>query len=232
MMAIATGPVPAPTTQTADPALSRPLAGRSAAVLAGALLLAAGATILMGIITGEALYSEIYTTHDNEISDLGATRPPDSVSYQPSSTIFNMVMIATGAMLIVAALAQNRAFGSRRVTISTLLLGIGVLGVGIFPGNRDPWHGIFALVAFVSGGVAAMLSAHVQSGPFRVVSLLLGATTLGWLIFAIVASGTPVFDELGDGGVERWVAYPVVLWMVAFGGYLLAPVNKSSVDEP
>jgi hypothetical membrane protein len=231
MMAIATSPVPAPTTQTNHPALAKRLAGGSAAFLAGALLLAAGATILMGIITGEALYSEVYTTHDDEISDLGATRPPNSVSYQPSSTIFNTVMIATGSMLIVAALALSRAFGSRRVTISMLLLGIGVLGVGVFPGNRDPWHGIFALVAFVSGGVAAMLSAHVQSGPFRLISLLLGATTLGWLIFAIVGSSTPVFDQLGDGGVERWVAYPVVLWTVAFGGYLLAPVNVTNTDD-
>jgi hypothetical protein len=27
---------------------------------------------------------------------------------------------------------------------------------------------------------------------------------------------------LGLGGIERFVAYPVVLWLLAFGGYLLA----------
>jgi hypothetical protein len=28
--------------------------------------------------------------------------------------------------------------------------------------------------------------------------------------------------RLGEGGIERWIAYPTVLWLVAFGGYLLA----------
>lgn len=229
-MAIAIPGAPA-SANTASRGATRLIAGVHAAVLAGVLLLAAGSTILMGVITAEALYSETYTTHDSEISDLGATRPPDSVSYQPSSTIFNTVMIASGVLLIGSALALGRGFGSRRVTMSTLLLGIGVLGVGIFPGNRDPWHGIFALLAFVSGGVAAMLSTHVQRGAFKIVSLLMGATTLGWLLFAMAGSSTDVFEELGDGGVERWVAYPVVLWMVAFGGYLLAPGGVEQADK-
>lgn len=25
---------------------------------------------------------------------------------------------------------------------------------------------------------------------------------------------------LGVGGVERWIAYPVVIWMIALGGWL------------
>jgi hypothetical protein len=28
--------------------------------------------------------------------------------------------------------------------------------------------------------------------------------------------------ELGEGGLERWIVYPVVLWLVAFGRYLMA----------
>jgi hypothetical protein len=27
--------------------------------------------------------------------------------------------------------------------------------------------------------------------------------------------------ELGEGGIERWIVYPVVLWLVAFGSWLL-----------
>ena len=38
--------------------------------LGGALLTIAGVTILMGIITAEALYPNIFTTGGNEISDL------------------------------------------------------------------------------------------------------------------------------------------------------------------
>jgi len=30
----------------------------------------------------------------------------------------------------------------------------------------------------------------------------------------------PPAARLGEGGAERWVAYPVVLWMVSFGSTL------------
>ncbi len=26
---------------------------------------------------------------------------------------------------------------------------------------------------------------------------------------------------MGSGGVERWVVYPLLLWLTGFGGYLL-----------
>ena len=45
----------------------------------------------MGIITAEALYPGTFSTGANEISDLGGTRPPNSVILQPSATIFNAV---------------------------------------------------------------------------------------------------------------------------------------------
>jgi hypothetical protein len=32
---------------------------------------------------------------------------------------------------------------------------------------------------------------------------------------------TPAMDHVGDGGFERWVAYPTVLCMVLYGGLLL-----------
>ena len=57
----------------------------TASSAAGLLLAIAGSVILMGIITAESQYPFPYTTHDNEISDLGATRPPNSVTHQPSA---------------------------------------------------------------------------------------------------------------------------------------------------
>ena len=54
--------------------------------LGGTLMFVAGIVILMGIITAEALYPVTYTTSGNEISDLGGTRPPEALVFQPSST--------------------------------------------------------------------------------------------------------------------------------------------------
>jgi len=130
-------------------------------------------------------------------------------------------MMVSGVLLIAAAAGVLRALPRRRVGIWLALAGVGVLGVGIFPGNRAPMHGIFAMLAFVSGGGAAIVSGVEFKGLFGRVAVMLGLVALGSLVVAVLGDLTPALEELGDGGVERWVAYPTVLWFVLFGGYLL-----------
>lgn len=74
--------------------------GMHGASYAGILFLLAGSLLFMGIITAEIFYPQGYTTANSEISDLGATRPPDSISYQPSATLFNWTMILSGLLII------------------------------------------------------------------------------------------------------------------------------------
>lgn len=111
------------------------------------------------------------------------------------------------------------------------LLGLGVLGVGLFPGNVPVLHPIFALVAFVSGGVAAVLASKVTTAPFRYLSVALGVIAL-----ASVVLGFFFLDEwafvaaLGEGGIERWIAYPVVLWLTVFGGYLMGHPGREPLE--
>jgi hypothetical membrane protein len=166
--------------------------GRAPHKLAGGLLLTAGATILLGIITAEALYTAPYTTR-MEISDLGAT--DTGVILHPSSYIFNATMLLTGAMILIGAWFTHRALHRRVVTIPTGLLGLGTLGVGIFPGNIHPWHPIFAL---------------------------LGVVSLAFTVAGVFLPEWGPFARLELGGVERWMVYPVVLWLVGFGGFLTA----------
>ncbi len=78
--------------------------------IAGTLLFLAGSIIIMGIITGETFYPTGYNTFKNEISDLGGTRPPNSIIYEPSATIFNITMLVTGLMIFVASLFTHRHF--------------------------------------------------------------------------------------------------------------------------
>jgi hypothetical protein len=38
--------------------------------------------------------------------------------------------------------------------------------------------------------------------------------------------------ELGDGGIERWIAYPAVLWLAVYGGSLMAtPESAPETSE-
>jgi hypothetical membrane protein len=202
---------------------------------AGALLFLAGAVVLMGIITAEALYPADYSTAANTVSDLGGTRPSEGVVLQPSATVFDATMVVSGVMIVAAALSFHLASGRSAVTIPTALLGLGVLGVGIFPGNTG-LHPIFALLAFVSGGVAAILSYKASESPLRYIVVALGTSALLMLVLGILLAPQPdgmgllgnagPIAALGSGGMERWVAYPVVLWLTAFGGYLMSPVHS------
>jgi len=105
----------------------------------GTLLFLAGSFILMGITTAEAFYPSGYTTANSEISDLGATIPPNSVSYQPSANIFNSTMLVTGLMILVAAFYLHKQFKKYLFSIPFFLFAIALTGVGIFPGMKD-WH--------------------------------------------------------------------------------------------
>ena len=183
--------------------------------VSGILFFLAGSVILLGIITAEIFYPAGYSTANSEISDLGATRPPDSIIHQPSASIFNATMISGGLLILAASLFLFRHGIRWTGVLFPALLGTGVLGVGIFPGNMAPFHGIFALVAFIAGGLAAIASFRVVAGPFRYATVFLGLVTLIFLF------GVSVFiPVLGDGGTERFVAYPVVIWLIGFGGYL------------
>jgi len=187
--------------------------------LAGGLLTTAGATILMGIITAEALYTAPYDTR-MEISDLGAT--DTGFILHPSSYIFNATMLVTGAMIVIGAFFLHQAFHRRAVTIPTGLLGIGVLGVGIFPGNIHPQHPLFAFTAFLAGGVAVLLSYKVTPQPLRSIVTVMGTISLLSTMAGVFLLEWGPIARLDLGGVERWMVYPVVLWLVAFGGYLTA----------
>lgn len=195
--------------------------------IAGALLASAGSGVLMAIITAEALYPAPYDTADNTISDLGATLPPESIILQPSATIFDVAMIVGGIAIITGAFFMHRAFGRKVVAIPLTLFGVGALGVGIFPGNHLGLHQLFAMTAFVSGGVAAVMAAKVLVSPFRELSIIVGTISLvSFLLAMFLVEWAPV-AELGEGGIERWIVYPAVLWLTMFGGALMG-----TRDEP
>jgi hypothetical membrane protein len=224
-----------------SPPRSRPAATPSTATrqhrsknskVAGVLLSVAGAAILMGFITAEALYPGIYTTHTNTVSHLGASEPPNSVVLQPSAAIFDITMLVTGAMILAGAWFAYRALGRKAVSIPTALLGVGTLGVGTFPLTHPAPHTLFALTAFVAGGVAIVLSARVTAAPFRYLWMVLGIVALAATALGVFFVGWAPVAELGEGGIERWIIYPIVLWLVAFGSYLLATANPTDVRGP
>jgi hypothetical membrane protein len=203
------------------PAAERSLDGRDRRI-AGLLLSIAGVAILMGSITAEALHPGPYTTHADTLSHLGASEPPDSVVVQPSAGIFDGTMLVAGVLILFGVWFAHRALRRKAVTVPTALVGLAVLGVGIFPLTTPGMHTVFAMLAFFSGGIAMLLSAPVTPSPFRQLWAVLGVVSLVAITLGIVAIEWAPVAELGEGGIERWNSYPIVLWLVAFGSHLIA----------
>ena len=146
--------------------------------MAGMLFFLAGSVILMGIITAEIFYPSGYSTPNSEISDLPTTRPPDSHRLpRPSASIFNATMILGGLLILAASFFLFRDLKSW-IVIFPALLGTGVLGVGLFPGNSALFHPLFALMAFIAGGVSAIILSKITPSPFRYMLAFLGLISL------------------------------------------------------
>lgn len=70
--------------------------------------------------------------------------------------------------MLIATYFVHRSLGRRVLTVPLAVFGIGVLGVGVFSGDITPWHGLFALLTFVSGGVTVVLSSRVVTRRSRI----------------------------------------------------------------
>jgi hypothetical membrane protein len=198
--------------------------------VAGILYSSAGFVLLMGIITAETKYPIFrhYTTRQ-EISDLGGTKPPQGLVTQPSAMIFDATMLIAGVLLLAGAFALWRLYRDRLLTVVATLFGAGAFLIGIFPGNTTP-HPVVAYIAFVFSALTAIAVFRVTSAPFRFMSLSVGLLSLVALIVAFLGDNSPVAKSIGVGGIERWVVYPMILWLAFFGGHLLATRQRTQPD--
>jgi hypothetical membrane protein len=150
--------------------------------VAGLLLLIAGSAVALGITTAEALYPADYIVHRNTISDLAAMRPEDIVR-QPSAAIFNTTMIVAGGLIVIATVLLYRSRAGLPATFPVAGSGIGMIGMGLFPGNTVmAVHQLVSIATFLCGGVAAILTARLSSRVLRPVLVILGGIALAFLV--------------------------------------------------
>ena len=100
------------------------------------------------------------------------------------------------------------------------------MGVGIFPENYPLEHGIFSLVVFLFGGLAAIAAFKIERRPLNYFSVAIGAFSVIMLVLYVFG----YYLGLGPGGMERIVAYPELLWGVALGGHMISWEMESSVS--
>ncbi|MFB3889193.1 MAG: DUF998 domain-containing protein [Candidatus Bathyarchaeia archaeon] len=180
--------------------------------MAGLLLFLGGLLSVLGIMVAETQYPG-YSVSQNYISDLGVG---------PAALLFNTTILLLGLLVLASMFYVHRAFGSRLFTAVLALSGLGAVGVGIFNENFLLLHLPFALTAFISSAASAIVAARFVKFPFNYVSAALGALSLAALVLMMTGEYFGEYLGLGAGGMERMIAYPTMLWMLGFGGYLMA----------
>jgi hypothetical membrane protein len=182
---------------------------------AGAAFFVGSLQFIIATILAEAYYPG-YSVSTNPLSDLGGG------ASSTSAAIWNSSIIALGLLVILGALFLQKSFRWWPLTAMLALAGIGAIGVGVFPEGTGLVHALSELFAFLFGGLAAVLSYRFQRKPMSYFSLIVGALAL----IALVLYLGNEYVALGEGGMQRLVAYPELLWGVGFGAHLMA------MDDP
>jgi hypothetical membrane protein len=147
-----------------------------------------------------------------------------------TAPIFNISTIVLG--LMIAGASSMFYLKDRKLLFSSLLFtaGVGAMGVGVFPANIQPAHGIFQVLALWFGAFSAILSFRKQEAPVSYISAVLGALSFVTSIVFFPYLGLGVNDMstflgLGKGVMERIVIYSLVLWFFGYGYHI---AGKSS----
>jgi hypothetical membrane protein len=132
------------------------------------------------------------------------------------------IAMTAGSILICRKFAESRAatVGFAAMAVA----GIGVIIVGIFPENSIPaFHGLGAAIPFTLGNAALIIIAAAPMMPvaLRLYSFLSGALAL----LALVSYSSRHYLGLGEGGIERVVAYPQTVWLIVIGIFLLIRIS-------
>ena len=188
--------------------------------LAGIAFIALSAQFMTVIMLAAAMAPN-YDFNAGAISDLGV--------FSETALLFNASLVVVGLLNVVGGYVLYRGHGKRWLLGVFAVAGLGAVGTGLFPLDAGDLHSLFALLAFVFFNVQALAVATQVDGVMRALSALAGLLGLAFVVLMVIgdSGNTAVFGPIGHGGTERMIVYPVMLWLVAYGGYLLGTGDAS-----
>jgi len=194
-------------------------------ICAGSFFLIAFAQLYYFTTIAEGLYPN-YSMRTNFISDLGV-RPESAILWGSSMFVAGILVIAGSLFILSEQWKKIEIY----TVISFFFTGIGLVGVAIFNENAfHTIHIIFALVAFVFGGISAILYSISMRGSFKYISLVLGGITIVGILLLAIASLIPAIDQIiisiGEGFLERTIAFPMGIWFVALGAHIIGSTDS------
>jgi hypothetical membrane protein len=131
----------------------------------------------------------------------------------------NTSLILLGLGMVIGSLFLYAKLRRSRVGFSLMAIaGIGAILVGIFPEDSIYWaHIVGQDFAFVFGNISLIVFGFTLRFPrwFKWYSIASGSVALVALVLFL--SHNRFF--LGLGGMERVVAYPLIIWLIVTGVY-------------
>jgi hypothetical membrane protein len=169
-----------------------------------------------------------YSLSRDTISDLGNTACGTwngRYVCSPLHSLMNVSFVVLGITMTLGSVLISRYFANGRASeagfAAMAISGLGVIMVGFFPENSVPTlHGLGAAIPFALGNASLIILALSFKMPavLRVYSFLSGVMAL----LGLVAYASSHYLGLGEGGMERVVAYPQTVCLVVIGFYLAA----------
>ncbi|WP_227131192.1 DUF998 domain-containing protein [Halorubellus salinus] len=163
--------------------------------------------------------------------DFGASAISDLGVFPESAWLFNASLVLVGLLNVAGGYYYYRVHGKRWLFGVFALAGLGAVVAGAVPLDAGDLHSLGALFAFLFFNVQAIGVGTQVRGAMRYASVLAGIVGIAFLGIMIVGdAGNPaVFGAINHGGAERMIVYPAMLWLVAFGGYLLGRGESTTV---
>ena len=184
--------------------------------------IAASGLLLFGIIQwmlvvmlAEGLQPD-YVSSIHYVSTLGTGK---------TALLYNSSTIVLGLCLLISAILIHRFRPTRVFFILFLITGLATIGVGVFPEDSRPMHGIVTPITLISGALTAMVSRKQMGVPASIFVFALGAVSLvSGLVFipylGLEVESRVMYLGLYKGTLERFVIYTNLLWVLILGSQL------------
>jgi len=200
--------------------------------LAGTLLSIGALQWFFSVMIAEGLHQGFNLSPSQWIPFSNQIHYVSELGLGTTAPIFNISTMALGLMVAGASYMFYRKDKATSFSALLFIAGVGALGVGVFPTNIQPTHGIFQLLALWFGAFSAILSCRKQQAPVSYISAVLGIVSFVTSIVFYPYLGLGVNDMstflgLGKGVMERIVIYSLILWIFGYGYHIAGRTSEN-----
>ncbi len=142
-----------------------------------------------------------------------------------TAILYNTSTIILGLTVFLSSLLIRDFHRSRVFFILFIITGLATIGVGVFPEDSRPMHGIVTPIALMFAALSAILSYKLHGKPAAYFTVFLGVASLVTGLLFVPYLGLSVesratFLGFYKGTLERIVIYTNLLWVLILGSQL------------